>query len=112
MSLTKLSLAGNNLIIPDQGEFGLYHPGWGRENRYSQTLIFRHPFFRKQCFSLKYSLVSSLKIFEGMSKFGIYVIMKSSLQFKQCKGLKKLLSACVEVTSALPNSDTQKDLLM
>jgi hypothetical protein len=34
MSLTKLSLAGNNLSIPDQGEFGQWHPGWGRENRY------------------------------------------------------------------------------
>ncbi len=33
MSLTKLSLAGNNLIFPIQGEFGLLHPGWGRENR-------------------------------------------------------------------------------
>jgi hypothetical protein len=32
MSLTKLSLAGNDLIIPDQGEFGKWHPGWGREN--------------------------------------------------------------------------------
>jgi hypothetical protein len=36
MSLTKLSLAGNNLIIPVQGEleFIQWHPGWGRENRY------------------------------------------------------------------------------
>jgi hypothetical protein len=32
MSLTKLSLDGNNLIIPVQGEFGKWHPGWGREN--------------------------------------------------------------------------------
>jgi hypothetical protein len=31
--LTKLSLAGNNLIIPGQGEFGWCHPGWGRRNR-------------------------------------------------------------------------------
>jgi hypothetical protein len=31
MSLTKLSLAGNNLIFLDQGEFGRWHPGWGRE---------------------------------------------------------------------------------
>jgi hypothetical protein len=30
MSLTKLSLAGKNLIIPGHGEFGLRHPGWGR----------------------------------------------------------------------------------
>jgi hypothetical protein len=30
-----------------------------------------------------------LKIFGGMSKFGIYVIMNSSLQFYQCKGPKK-----------------------
>jgi len=34
MSLAKPSLAGNNLIIPDQGEFGKRHPGWGRENSY------------------------------------------------------------------------------
>jgi hypothetical protein len=40
MSLTKLSLAGNNLInfytviIPRQGEFGKRNPGWGRENRF------------------------------------------------------------------------------
>jgi hypothetical protein len=33
MSLTKLSLAGENLIIPAHGEFGQLHPGWGRENR-------------------------------------------------------------------------------
>ena len=39
------------------------------------------PFFRKQCFSLKYVLVTPLKNFGRMSKFGIYVIMKSSLQF-------------------------------
>jgi hypothetical protein len=32
MSLSKLSLAGNNLIIPSQGEFCIRHPGWGREN--------------------------------------------------------------------------------
>ncbi len=48
---------------------------------YLQTQIFRHPFFRKQCFTLKYVLVAPLKVFGGMSKFGIYVIMKSSLQF-------------------------------
>ncbi len=33
LSLTKLSLAGKNLIIPGQGVFGKWHPGWGRENR-------------------------------------------------------------------------------
>ncbi len=33
MSMTKLSLAGNNQKIPGQGEFGKWHPGWGRENR-------------------------------------------------------------------------------
>ncbi len=31
--LTKLSLDGNNLIIPAQGEFRKWHPDWGRENR-------------------------------------------------------------------------------
>ncbi len=31
MSLTKPSLAGNNLIFPGQGEFGKWHTGWGRE---------------------------------------------------------------------------------
>ncbi len=33
MSRTKLSLGGYNLIIPAQGEFGQWNPGWGRENR-------------------------------------------------------------------------------
>jgi len=33
MSLNKLSLARNNLIIPGQGEFGLWHTGWGLKNR-------------------------------------------------------------------------------
>jgi hypothetical protein len=76
--------------------------------------IFRHPFFRKQCFSLKYVFVTPppTKIFGGVSKFGIYVIMKSSLQFQQCKGPKKATFPGVVVTSTLPNSDTQKDLLM
>ncbi len=32
MSLIKLSLGRNNLIIPAQGEFDQWHPGWGREN--------------------------------------------------------------------------------
>ncbi len=48
---------------------------------YRRMPIFRHPFFRKQCFSLKYSLVSPPQNFWGMPKFGIYVIMNSSLQF-------------------------------
>ncbi len=48
---------------------------------YRQTPIFRHPFFRKQCFSLKYVLGAPLINFGGMSKFRIYVKMKSSLQF-------------------------------
>jgi hypothetical protein len=33
MSLTKLSLAGNNLIIPGQGEFAKLLPSWGQKNR-------------------------------------------------------------------------------
>ncbi len=33
MSLTKLSLSENKLIIPARGEFGKWHPGWGRECR-------------------------------------------------------------------------------
>jgi hypothetical protein len=41
MWLTKLSLAGNNKIIPGQGEFGQWHPGRGRENR--------KPFFTVCC---------------------------------------------------------------
>jgi hypothetical protein len=32
MSLTELYLAVNDLIIPRQGEFGLWHSGWGQEN--------------------------------------------------------------------------------
>jgi hypothetical protein len=33
MSLTKISLAGNNKISPGQGEFGKWQSGWGRKNR-------------------------------------------------------------------------------
>jgi hypothetical protein len=33
MSLTKISLYGSNIIIPNQGQFGNGPPGWGRENR-------------------------------------------------------------------------------
>jgi len=36
-----------------------------RDRYYRQTPIFRHPFFRKQCFSLKYVLVTPLKYFGG-----------------------------------------------
>jgi hypothetical protein len=32
MSLAKLSLARNSLIIPGQGEFGKWHPRWDWEN--------------------------------------------------------------------------------
>ncbi len=32
MPLTKVSLVWNNLIISGQGEFGWWHPDWGREN--------------------------------------------------------------------------------
>jgi hypothetical protein len=32
MSVTKLSMDRKNYIIPVQGEFGKWHPGWGREN--------------------------------------------------------------------------------
>jgi hypothetical protein len=38
MSLTKLSLVGNNLIIPSQEEFGKRHPGWGGDLFYSEVL--------------------------------------------------------------------------
>ncbi len=31
MSLTKLSLAGNSWIIPGQGKFGKWYPGWRRK---------------------------------------------------------------------------------
>ncbi len=39
------------------------------------------PFFQKTVFFSKICFGSPLKIFGGMSKFGIYVKMKSSLQF-------------------------------
>jgi hypothetical protein len=48
MSLTKLSLTGNNLIIPSHGEFGKWLLGWGWENRYpffpvqGSTMVFRN----------------------------------------------------------------------
>ncbi len=41
MSLTKLSPAGNSLIIPDRWEFGKRHPGWGRVN--SSPLFYSVP---------------------------------------------------------------------
>ncbi len=41
-----------------------------------------------------------------MSKFGIYVIMSPVYNFNSARALKKLLSAGVEVSSTLPNSDT------
>ncbi len=40
LSLTKLSLAGNNQLIPGQGEFGYWHPGWGRENRWTLFTVY------------------------------------------------------------------------
>jgi hypothetical protein len=45
MSLTELSLSGNNLIFPGQGEFG-----WGREKRY--------PFFTVQSIRLSLQIFS------------------------------------------------------
>ncbi len=33
MPLPKLSLGGNNLTIPGQGEFGNWHPGWGKTTK-------------------------------------------------------------------------------
>jgi hypothetical protein len=33
MPLTKRSLAMNNLIIPGQGAFGKWHPGWGGDGK-------------------------------------------------------------------------------
>jgi hypothetical protein len=33
--VTNQTLPGrDNLIVPGQGEFGWWHPGWGLENRY------------------------------------------------------------------------------
>jgi hypothetical protein len=60
-SLTKLSLDGNNLIIPGQGEFGKWHPGWGRDNRW--------PFLQCIVNSLLYgfdSLVSARRVMKGL----------------------------------------------
>jgi hypothetical protein len=86
---------------------------FGKYCIYCQTPIFQHPFFIKQWFSLKYSMVRPPQNFwRYVYVFGIYVKMKSSLQFNSARALKKLISAGVEVTSTLPNSNTQKDLLM
>jgi hypothetical protein len=49
-----------------------------QEKLYRQTPIFLQPFFRKQCFSLKYVLVTPLKIFGGMPKFGIHALYSNS----------------------------------
>jgi hypothetical protein len=43
MSLTKLSLAGNNWIIPGLWKFGKWHPVWGRENRESFFTVYVGP---------------------------------------------------------------------
>jgi hypothetical protein len=69
---------------------------------YRQTPIFRHPFFRKQCFSLKYVLVAPLKIFGGMSKFGIYVICPV-YNFNSARALK---SYCPPVSKLPPLCQT------
>jgi hypothetical protein len=73
------------------------------------------PFFRKTVFFSKIFFGKPPSKFLEVclkSKFGIYVKMKSSYNFNGARALKKLISAGVEVTSTLPNSDTQKDLLM
>ncbi len=46
MSLTKLSLAGKNYSWPwkvGQGKFGQWHPGWGREYRYTFFTVYLLP---------------------------------------------------------------------
>ncbi len=55
---------------------------------YRQTPIFRRPFFRKVFFSEICFRNPPLKIFGGMSKFGIYVIMKSIYNFNRARALK------------------------
>ncbi len=83
-----------------------------RTNTYRQTPKFRHPFLKKQGFSLKYVLVTPSKNF--WRYVWIRNICDNEVQFTilTVQALKKLLSAGLQVTSTLPNSDTQKDLLM
>ncbi len=69
-------------------------------------------FFQK-CFSLKYVLVAPPSKFLEVCLKSEYMWYWSPVyKFNSERALKRLLSADVEVTSTLPNSDTQKDLLM
>jgi hypothetical protein len=96
-----------NLEVRHQGSRHLY------EAYRQQTPIVRYPhFFGKSCFSLKYVLVTPVKIFGVMSKFRICVDEFRFTIFSECIGFKKGVFRHSKVTAALPNSDTYKDLLL
>ncbi len=57
---------------------------------------------------IKYVLATPLRICGGSSNFGIYAMMKSSLQFNSARAYKNVFSAGVEAAATLLHSDTQK----
>ncbi len=64
MSLIKLSLAGNYWIFPDQGEFGKWHLGWGREKplTFFCSVHKTSPHFIKQKFRQLFLLYNNARI--------------------------------------------------
>ncbi len=79
---------------------------------YRQTPIFRHPFFQKTVFFSKIFFGKPPSKFLEVCLNSEYMWKCPVYNFNSAKALKKLISAGVEVTSTLPNSDTQKDLPM
>ncbi len=83
-----------------RGKIGrkFFRNNWGnkedhRHTVYLQMPIFRHPFFRKQCFALKYVLVAPPSKFLEVCLNLEYTVCVNEVQFTililQCKGPKK-----------------------
>jgi hypothetical protein len=105
------SVASVSLSRPTSAASGPTSRPASAKVRYRQTPIFQQPFIRKQRFSLKYSLVSPPQRFLEVCLNSEYMWKWSPVyNFNNARALKKLLSAGVEVTSTLPNSDTLKDV--
>ncbi len=81
MSLTKLSLAGNNLIIPAQREFGKWHPGWGGGVRAGKSINFFYSVGLTRCLCLSLSI--------------------SVRSCRHCRHLSRLSSVSVSYSSAV-----------
>ncbi len=105
----KLYSGGPETKTPGGAIKTMQNQGQVPSNVHISTPLFQKTvYFSKICFG-----TPLLKIFGGMSKFRIYMWKWWPVyNFNSARTLKKLLSSSVEVTSSLPNSDTQKDLLM